>query len=184
MALTANRHCSTRNAKAALTAKDEEPIMPVVLPSDAPQTLGEAFARINSVTAPTMTDLKVMVLVEAAGQTLYEKSAEGADDPRVKALLIENGHEEMKHARRAAEAIKLLTGDNPYLTGHIPVAAITPEGLRKTAESEFNGDALYARWADSLDNAAAAELLRANGREETDHGNRLLEAAAILEAQA
>ncbi|MEY5008241.1 MAG: ferritin family protein [Sphingomonadaceae bacterium] len=167
--------------------------MPVVLPSDAPQTLGEAFARINSVTAPTMTDLKVMVLVEAAGQTLYEKSAEGADDPRVKALLIENGHEEMKHARRAAEAIKLLTGeefpaptaaDNPYLTGHIPVAAITPEGLRKTAESEFNGDALYARWADSLDNAAAAELLRANGREETDHGNRLLEAAAILEAQA
>lgn len=165
--------------------------MTVTLPDDAPKTLGEAFARINSVTAPTITDLKVMVLVEAAGQTLYEKSADGATDARVKQLLIENGHEEMKHARRVADAIKLITGedfpapapaDNPYLSGHIPVAAITPEGLRKTAESEFNGDALYARWADSLSHPEAAELLRANGREETDHGNRLLEAAAIVEA--
>ena len=117
--------------------------MMINLPDDAPKTLGEAFARINSVTAPTITDLKVMVLVEAAGQTLYEKSAEGATDPRVKALLIENGHEEMKHARRAAEVVKLLTGeefpapdaaDNPYLTGHIPVAALTPKAnLRATS---------------------------------------------------
>ncbi len=165
--------------------------MTVTLPEDAPATLGEAFARINGVTAPTITDLKVMVLVEAAGQTLYEKTAETASHPRVKELLIENGHEEMKHARRAAEVIKLLTGedfpapeaaDNPYLTGHIPVAAITPEGLRKTAESEFAGEKLYEGWAASINHPEAAELLRANGREETDHGNRLLEAAALLEA--
>ncbi len=165
--------------------------MTVTLPEDAPATLGEAFARINGVTAPTITDLKVMVLVEAAGQTLYEKTAETATHPRVKELLIENGHEEMKHARRAAEVIKLLTGedfpapeaaDNPYLTGHIPVAAITPEGLRKTAESEFAGEKLYEGWAASINHPEAAELLRANGREETDHGNRLLEAAALLEA--
>lgn len=164
--------------------------MTVTLPEDAPATLGEAFARINSVTAPTITDLKVMVLVEAAGQTLYEKTAEGAQHPRVKELLIENGHEEMKHARRAADVIKLLSGedfpapaaaDNPYLAGHIPVAAITPEGLRKTADSEFAGEKLYESWAASIDHAEAAELLRANGREETDHGNRLLEAAALLE---
>jgi rubrerythrin len=164
--------------------------MMIALPEGAPATLGEAFARINSVTAPTVTDIKVMVLVEAAGQTLYEKSAEVAEHPRVKELLIENGHEEMKHARRAAEVVKLLTGedfpapaaaDNPYLTGHIPVAAITPEGLRKTAESEFAGDKLYENWAASIGHEGAAELLRANGREETDHGNRLLEAAAILE---
>ncbi len=164
--------------------------MTVSLPEGAPATLGEAFARINSVTAPTITDLKVMVLVEAAGQTLYEKTAEGAEHPRVKELLIENGHEEMKHARRAADVIKLLSGEdfpapaaanNPYLAGHIPVAAITPEGLRKTADSEFAGEKLYESWAASIDHAEAAELLRANGREETDHGNRLLEAAALLE---
>lgn len=163
------------------------------LPEGAPATLGEAFARINSVTAPTLTDLKVMVLVEAAGMRLYEKSAEGTDNAEIKALLIENGHEEMKHARRVSEAIRLLSGedfpapsieDNPYLTGHVPATPITPEALRGTAQAEFGGDALYARWADCLDNADAAALLRLNGSEESDHGNRLLKAAAILEAQA
>ena len=40
---------------------------------------------------------------------------------------------------------------------------------------------LYATWADSLDNEDAAALLRLNGQEETDHGNRLLTAATLLE---
>lgn len=161
-----------------------------ILPTGAPQTLGEAFAHINALTAPTVTDLKVMVLIEAAGQTLYEKSAEAADHDGVKALLIENGVEEMKHAHRVSAAIKAMTGedflppsaaDNPYLTGHIPVSAITPDGLRKTAQAEFGGDALYASWASNIDNAEAAALLRLNGAEESDHGNRLLKAAALLE---
>ncbi len=159
------------------------------IPEGAPQTLGAAFAHINSVTAPSILDLKVMVLVEAAGQTLYEESAKGTDHPGVKALLIDNGHEEMKHARRVSAAIKALSGeeypvpsaaDNPYLTGPIPAATITVEGLKKTAAAEFAGDALYAGWASHITNPEAAELLRANGREETDHGNRLLEAAALL----
>lgn len=162
----------------------------IQLPEGAPPTLGEAFAHIGSVERATVLDLKVMVLVEAAGQTLYQMSAEAAEHEGVKALLIENGHEEMRHAHRASAAIKLLTGedfpppaaaDNPYLAGHIPVAAITPEGLRKTSEAEFAGEALYARWAGCFDNAEAQALLRQNGAEETDHGNRLLKAAALLE---
>ena len=163
----------------------------IAIPEGAPTTLGAAFAHIGQVTAPTIMDMKVMVLVEAAGLTLYEKSAEVADHPGVKALLIENGHEEMKHARRVAEAIKVITGEdfpapdaanNPYLTGHIPVAAITPEGLKATAQTEYNGDAMYERWAASLDNAEAAALFRLNGKEESDHGDRLMKAAALLEA--
>ena len=161
------------------------------IPEGAPDTLGAAFAHINAVTAPTLTDFKVMVLVEAAGQTLYDISAEGTDHPGVKALLKDNGVEEMKHARRVAEVIKLLSGEdfpppprdeNPYLTGHIPVATLTPEGLRKTAEAEFNGDQLYAGWAATITHPEAAALLRQNGVEESDHGNRLLQAAALLEA--
>ena len=161
------------------------------IPDGAPETLGAAFAHINAVTAPTILDLKVMVLVEAAGQTLYDISAQGTDHEGVKALLIDNGVEEMKHAGRVAEAILLLTGEdfpppprdeNPYLTGHIPVATLTPEGLRKTAEAEFNGDHLYAGWATSIAHEGAAALLRQNGIEESDHGNRLLQAAALLEA--
>lgn len=38
------------------------------LPHGAPQTLGEAFAHINALTAPTVRDLKVMVLLEATSR--------------------------------------------------------------------------------------------------------------------
>ena len=60
-------------------------------------------------------------------------------------------------------------------------ATLTAEGLKKTAEAEFAGDLLYATWAQSLDNEEAAALLRLNGQEESDHANRLLKAAALLE---
>ena len=46
--------------------------MTISLPEGAPKSLGEAFGHIYTVQNPTVTDLKVMVLVEAAGQTLYE----------------------------------------------------------------------------------------------------------------
>jgi rubrerythrin len=159
------------------------------IPAGAPQSLGEAFAHIATVTVPSILDMKVMVLVEAAGQTLYEKSAEATDNEAVKKLLVHNGREEMKHAGRVSAAIKAISGedfpppaaaDNPYLTGTIPTVALTVEALHKTAESEFAGDALYALWAGSIDNEEAAALFRLNGKEETDHGNRLHEAAALL----
>lgn len=163
----------------------------VDLPAGAPATLGAAFAHIGQVTAPTVTDLKVMVLVEAAGQTLYESFAQATDNPAVRDLLLHNGREEMAHAHRVSKAIEAMTGesflppaaaDNPYCAGSMPSAPMSPEGLRKTAEGEFGGDALYAGWASSLENEEAARLLRLNGAEETDHGNRLLEAALLLEA--
>ncbi|MEO0033209.1 MAG: hypothetical protein RIS94_2967 [Pseudomonadota bacterium] len=166
--------------------------MPIALEPGMPQTIGEAFAYIGTLTAPTITDLKVMVLVEAASETLYRATAEGTDNAGVIDLLHHNGREEMKHAHRVSQAIALLGGgdypppaakDNPYLAlGTFPLGAMTPEGLRKLAQGEFGGEALYEGWAAKVANAEAAELLRANGREETDHGNRLLQAAALLEA--
>jgi rubrerythrin len=161
------------------------------LPEGAPATLGEAFAHIYTVTKPTITDLKVMVLVEAAGLTLYAETAKGTDNQAVKDLLNHNGREEMAHAHRVSKAIRAISGedfpppdaaDNPYLAGPIPSTPVTPEGLAKTAEAEFGGDALYAKWADGIGNAEAAALFRQNGSEESDHGNRLLEAAALLAA--
>lgn len=161
------------------------------LAAQMPQTIGAAFAHINQITAPTIDDLKVMVLVEAASEELYCRTAATTDNPAVADLLRHNGHEEMKHAHRVAEAIGLLGGGafpppardaNPYLTGVAGgVGELTPETLRKLAETEFAGDALYETWAASMSNPAAAALFRANGKEETDHGNRLLQAAALLE---
>jgi len=164
----------------------------IELEAGLPQTIREAFAHIGQVKTPTIADFKVMVLVEAASETLYRRTADGTANAGVIDLLHENGREEMKHARRVSEVIRILGGgdfpapaaeDNPYLAaGGFPFAEVTPEALRKLAEGEFGGEALYEGWAASIDNAEAADLLRANGREETDHGNRLLQAAALLEA--
>ncbi|WP_353229263.1 hypothetical protein [Novosphingobium sp.] len=164
----------------------------IALESAQPQTIGEAFAHINQVTAPTIADFKIMVLVEAASETLYRHTATGTDNAAVIALLHDNGAEEMIHARRVSEVIRVLGGgdfpapaadSNPYLAGgSFPFAEVTPAALRKLSVGEFNGEALYETWAATIDNAEAAALLRANGREEADHGNRLLQAAALLEA--
>jgi rubrerythrin len=165
--------------------------MTVTLPEGAPETLGAAFAHIGGVTAPTITDMKVMVLVEAAGLALYEATAQATDNADVQALLRHNGREELAHANRVSKAIKAITGedflppepaDNPYLAGPIPSTPVTPEGLRKTSEAEFGGEHLYELWASNINNDEAARLFRLNGKEETDHGNRLLEAARLLEA--
>lgn len=165
--------------------------MPAIeLPADAPQTLGEAFAQIGKVTAPTVLDMKVMVLTEAAAMALYYRTAELTDDPRVKDLLQKNGREEMLHAHRAMLAIKVVSGedfyapmpeDNPYLAGGtFPLGEMTKAGLEKLAQGEFGGEKLYEVWAANTPNQEAARLFRLNGGEERDHGNRLLEAAALL----
>ena len=165
--------------------------MPMIeLPAGAPATLGEAFAHIGTVTAPGVMDMKVMSLVEAAAMTLYYKTAETAEDPRVADLLKRNGREEMLHGQRVALAIKAVSGedffvpmaeDNPYLqAGSGPIGEITKDGLTKLSVGEFAGEGLYETWASNTANAEAARLFRLNGKEETDHGNRLLEAAALL----
>ncbi|HQQ09462.1 MAG TPA: ferritin-like domain-containing protein [Novosphingobium sp.] len=164
-------------------------VMP--LPEGAPATLREAFAHIGTVTAPTALDIKIMALTEAAAMTLYYKTAETAEHPEVRALLERNGREEFLHAQRAALAVKAVSGedffpplpeDNPYLQdGAGPIAPITREALTGLAQGEFGGDALYEKWAQNVGNAEAARLFRLNGKEESDHGNRLLQAAALLD---
>jgi hypothetical protein len=162
--------------------------MPTQLPPGAPATIGEAFAHINGVTAPTVDDLKVMVLLEAAGLDLYRGISAGSDNPAVVALLEHNGREELAHSHRVAKAILAISGesypppeaaDNPYLDGPMMEVPLTPEGLRGLSQGEFAGEGLYERWAANCDNAEAARLFRLNGGEERDHGERLLEAALL-----
>jgi rubrerythrin len=163
--------------------------MTQALPAGAPTSMGAAFAHINGVTAPTVDDLKVMVLLEAAGLTLYEGIASGIDNPAVAALLQHNGREEMAHAHRVAKAIHAISGEaypppsadeNPYLAEAMPSKPVTGANLKGLAQGEFGGVALYETWASNIGNAEAARLFRLNGKEEADHGNRLLEAAGLL----
>lgn len=167
--------------------------MPVMtLPDGAPATLREAFAHIGTVTAPTVLDMKVMVLTEAAAMALYYKTAEGTDVAAIVDLLQANGREEMLHAERVSAAIKAVSGedfvppqpaDNPYLQdGLAPFAPITRQALTGLAQGEFGGEKLYETWAANTANAEAAALFLLNGKEETDHGNRLLAAAELVPA--
>lgn len=164
--------------------------MPVEIPAGAPGSIGEAFAHINAVDAPSVDQLKVMVLLEAAGQELYNRMAEGTDNAEVVALLQHNGREEMAHAHRVAKAIRAISGesylppeagDNPYLAGAIPSAPVTSDGLKGLAQGEFAGEGLYEKWAANIGNDEAAKLFRQNGKEEVEHGHRLFEAAELLE---
>jgi rubrerythrin len=166
--------------------------MPLPFPANVPHTLGEAFGHLTTVDAPSVDDLKLMVLLESAGKALYEQIAGGTDNAGVIDLLHHNGREELAHAHRVSKAIKAISGedylppepaDNPYLQGETPPpAALTIDALKQLAETEFGGDALYARWADGVGNAEAAALFRLNGKEESDHGNRLLQAVELLAA--
>ena len=178
--------------KRLLPISDRQAItMATHLPQGAPTTLSAAFAHINALTSPTVDDLKVMVLVEAAGLGLYENLASGTDNADVAALLMHNGREELAHAHRVAKAILAISGetfgppqpaDNPYLAQALPAIPVTPESLKGLARGEFGGEALYERWATHIGNAEAAHQFRQNGKEEADHGNRLLAAASLLEA--
>ncbi len=161
------------------------------LPQGAPATLNEAFGYITNLKTPTVEDMKVMVLVEAASKNLYEAIADGVSDPQAKALLQANGREELAHAHRVAKAIGAITGtdypvpspeDNPYLAAPLPQYEVNKAMLAGLAEVEFNGDNLYGAWAEHCGNAEAAALFRLNGREEIGHGERLQQASALLAA--
>lgn len=165
--------------------------MVIDLPADAPRTTADTFAFIGTMKDGTTVDgLKILALGEALSKDLYYDMADQVDDPAVKALLRANGDEEMKHARRVAEAIEILSGtpfhvpdlaDNPCYSP-VPSAPVSRDALAKLAEGEMAGLALYEGIAACFDNEEAKALLLANGHEELDHGRRLHEAMSLLPA--
>jgi len=159
------------------------------LPANAPKTTQEAFEYVGSM-GPNVTidDLKILALTEALGMELYANLAAGTDNAAVQDLLLENGKEELLHARRVGKAIEILTGkrfpipaieDNPIYTP-LPEMPLTREALQKLADAEFAGESLYAGVAASFDDEQAKALFLQNGKEESDHGHRLAKAAELL----
>ncbi len=164
--------------------------MPANMPANMPKDSDEAFAHIGSVTAPTVDDFKLMIYLEASGQGFYQALAELAPTPEISDLLARSGREEMAHAHRLQKVIEKISGEtfavptpeeNPYVA--VPEGLeLTKELLDTIAEGEFGGEVLYEGWAQSLDNAEAARLLRQNGKEERMHGERAQEVVSLLTA--
>jgi rubrerythrin len=159
------------------------------LPPDAPDSAAEAFARINAVVQPTIDDFKLMVYLEASAKDAYFEMAQTAPTPQIAELLQANGREELAHAHRVANVIKLISGedfvvpaphDNRYVaaTGRKIDRAV----LEMLVGAENNGNALYETWASHTQNPEAAALLLQNGREEVRHGERVSTALALLGA--
>lgn len=153
-----------------------------------PPDFNSALAYLASVTQPTIDDLRLMVVVEASGECLYQELADSVDDGRIKDVLVQNGREEMAHAHRVAKAVQHLTREacavpehaqNPYC-GRPEKRVFTAATCASMIAGEIGGEDLYTVWANSLTNPAAAELLRQNGAEERRHGERLQTIAHLL----
>ncbi len=158
------------------------------LPPDLPPDFNSALAYLAGVTQPTVDDLRLMVLIEASGQALYQELADSVQDERVKDVLLHNGREELAHAHRVAKAVEHLTGapcpvpesaQNPYC-GSPQKLVFTAAVCVSIIAGEMGGEGLYGAWASSLSNAQAAQLLRQNGAEERRHGERLQTIAHLL----
>lgn len=164
--------------------------MSTSLPSKVPADFASAFQHLLACDRLEVDDMKLMVLLETAGDPLYQKLAELAPNDEAAELLRQNGREETAHAHRLKKAIEILTGqpyelpdlaENPYREPP-PFPALTPELLEGVVGAEDGGDAMYQRYADNEPNAEVADLLRQNGREETRHGQRVSRVIEILKA--
>jgi rubrerythrin len=160
------------------------------LPTDLPADFNTAFQRLLGRDRLDVEDMKLMVLLETAGDPLYQKLAELAPSEEAAKLLQQNGREETAHAHRLKKAIEILTGsrfevphldDNPYSEPPPLPEALSAEMLRGVVGAEQGGDAMYQRYADNEPNAEVAELLRQNGREELRHGERVEQVITMLE---
>ena len=158
------------------------------LPANLPPDFGTAFGKLLALDKLGVEDMKLMILLETAGEPLYFGLAEGVASEEARNLLRQNGREETAHAHRLKKAIEILTGEpytiptldeNPY--GKPPaMGAVTADVLRGLIQAEFGGDKLYQTYAANEPNPEVAELLLQNGREETRHGQRVEQAIALL----
>ncbi len=160
------------------------------IPAGYPSDSAGAFGVLRSRSTLGPDDLKVLAMIEAAGEAFYFQVADGVQDPRAKELLRQNGREERGHAYRLVKILRLQTGeewavpaaeDNPFLAA-APTAlpAVTPEFIASLEQGEADGDRMYQVWADGAADPEVARLLRLNGREETRHGERDAEVIRYL----
>jgi hypothetical protein len=146
------------------------------IPSGYPADPAAVFAILKDRPTLGADDLKVLAMIEAAGEALYFRIADGVNNPRAAELLRQNGREERGHAYRLAKILRLQTGedfvppgdaDNPFVASMPAQMPSTLEFIASLEHGEADGDRLYQVWADGAADPEVAKLLRLNGREET-----------------
>jgi len=151
-------------------------------------SFADALARLARTERLDVEDMKLLVLLEMAGDVFYAQLADGVEPPEAKQLLLQNGREETAHAHRLKRAIEKKTGaaytlptiaDNPYAKPATlpPVDSAFLAGIQ---QGETGGEADYQRYAAAEPDPEIAEWLRQNGREELRHRDRVTQVIEIL----
>jgi rubrerythrin len=157
------------------------------LPPSIPRDSKAVYAYLGTIVKPTLHDLKLMVLLEAAGEGTYRGLADAAPTEEVRDLLQRNGREEVGHAHRVIAIIKKLYGeevcvpppeDNPYFS--VPEVSSLSDFLQKAVGGELAGGKMYDDWAAQTEDEEVAKLLRQNAREERRHADRDTQALNLL----
>lgn len=159
-----------------------------IVPPGYPADAGSVFKLLATRTRLSTDDMKVLALIEHAGEGAYFAMAAAVDNAEAKALLSRNGQEERGHAHRLLKAIKLLgdsfelpaDADNPYYSTK-QYNALSADLLSMIVAGEQDGDLQYQTWADAEPNAEVAKILRQNGSEETRHSERVMQVKSLLQ---
>ena len=163
----------------------------VTLPNGFPSDLLGAFKVLTARPKLAVEDLKVLAMIEAAGEEFYLRIAKGVRDRDAKELLSQNGREERGHAHRLVKAIAAESGEtfvlpesqeNPFIASMPTEYPVTTEFLKTLESGEQDGDRQYQTWADGASNPTVAKILRQNGREESRHGERDAQAMRLIAA--
>ncbi|CAA0081659.1 Uncharacterised protein [Halioglobus japonicus] len=158
------------------------------IPSGYPDDQIEAFSLLGTREKLSIDDMKILALLEVAGEAFYLAAAQAVSNADAKDLLRRNGQEERGHAHRLLKAIDLLGGefklpddtDNPYVQPMDLNGVINADLLNIIQQSEKDGDMQYQVWADAESNEQVAKILRQNGAEETRHGERVSQVVDLL----
>ena len=162
------------------------------LPSGFPSDLIGAFKVLTTRPELTIEDLRVLAVIEAAGEEFYLRIAKSVRNTEAKALLTQNGLEERGHAHRLVKAIAVESGEtfvlpepqeNPFIASMPTEFPATAEFLEMLETGEQDGDRQYQIWADGASTPAVAKILRQNGREESRHAERDAQALRLIAAR-
>jgi len=159
-----------------------------VVPQGYPLEQVEAFSLLSTRDKLSLDDMKVLALLEAAGEHFYFAAAAALDNEEASALLIRNGQEERGHAHRVVKALSLLgeqyqlpaDSDNPYVQPMDLKGMINADLLAIIEQTEQDGDLQYQKWASAESNVEVAKILRQNGIEETRHGERVAQVMSLI----
>lgn len=154
-----------------------------------PANFSGAFEVLKTRQKLAIDDLKMLALLESAGEVFYLSLAKDVNNAQVKELLIKNGNEERGHAHRLLKAIKFLGGEgftlpeheqNPFVASVLTGGPVNFDTFTMIENGEKNGDLLYQVWAAAEANPDVAKIYRQNGSEETLHSERVAQAKKLL----